>query len=126
MSHRLSSPLIICAERNSARQGNGGNRAKLLRDKRVREHAQSRTVPRDASDMIYSAPRPPGLKNLGMPWNAGELQQLESLVNTGLPAAHIARIMERSTVAIRAKAAAKGWRLKSRKPPKPSSGGTQS
>ena len=74
-------------------------------------------VSRDASNiMIYTAPRPPGLKNLGMPWNAFELQQLEGLVRDGLPAVRIAQIMERSTVAIRAKAAAKGWRLKGRRP----------
>jgi hypothetical protein len=67
--------------------------------------------------MIYTAPRPPGLKNLGMPWNTIELQQLEKLIRDGLPAGRIARIMERSPVAIRAKAAAKGWRLQGRRAP---------
>jgi hypothetical protein len=67
--------------------------------------------------MIYTAPRPPGLKNLGMPWNPLELQQLETLVQDGLPATRIAQIMERSPVAIRAKAAAKGWRLRGRRLP---------
>jgi hypothetical protein len=64
--------------------------------------------------MIYTAQRPPGLKNLGMPWNAKELHRLEELVRQGHRAPYIARIMERSTVAIRAKAASQGLRLRRR------------
>jgi len=75
--------------------------------------------------MIYTAPRPPGLKNLGMPWNSTDLQQLETLVRDGRTAASIGRIMERSTVAIRAKAAAQGWQLRGRKASKLSGGGNR-
>jgi hypothetical protein len=64
--------------------------------------------------MIYTAPRPPGLKNLGLPWKPEELRRLEDLVKSGLSATRIAAMMERSPVAIRSKAAAKGWRLKGR------------
>ncbi|HZY68928.1 MAG TPA: hypothetical protein VFE52_10090 [Devosia sp.] len=49
-----------------------------------------------------------------MPWNEQELRQLEDFVRDGLPAARIAQLMERSTVAIRAKAASKGLRLRGR------------
>ena len=69
--------------------------------------------------MIYTAPRPPGLKNLGMPWRPEELQQLEQLVQQGLSASRIAEIMERSVIAIRAKAASKKLRLRARRPPRP-------
>jgi hypothetical protein len=67
--------------------------------------------------MTYTAPRPPGLKNLGLPWTPEDLGRLEALVRAGTPATRIARILERSTVAIRAKAGSQGWRL--RRPPDP-------
>lgn len=62
--------------------------------------------------MTYTAPRPPGLKNLGLPWTPQDLGQLENLVKSGMPAARIARLLERSTVAIRAKAGSQGWHLR--------------
>ena len=65
--------------------------------------------------MFYTAPRPPNLKNLGLPWRPAELRRLEELVGAGLSAPRIARIMERSTVAIRAKVAALGLRLQRRR-----------
>jgi hypothetical protein len=71
--------------------------------------------------MFYISPRPPGLKNLGLPWRPEELQKLEELVNAGLDAGQIASVMERSTVAIRSKTAAQGWRLR-RRSPRPQSG----
>lgn len=68
-------------------------------------------LPRASRKMFYTAPRPPNLKNLGLPWKAEELRRLEDLVGAGLSAPYIARIMERSTVAIRAKTAALRLRL---------------
>ena len=62
--------------------------------------------------MFYTAPRPPNLKNLGLPWKPQELRRLEDLVNAGLHAPRIALIMGRSTVAIRAKTASMGWHLR--------------
>jgi len=62
--------------------------------------------------MIYTAPRPPGLRNLGLPWTAEEIARLEQLLKSGVSPGEVARMMERSIVAIRAKAASKGLRLK--------------
>ena len=64
--------------------------------------------------MYYTAPRPPNLKNLGLPWKPEQVHRLEELVKAGLPAPRIAKILERSTVAIRAKAASMGWKLRGR------------
>jgi len=51
---------------------------------------------------------------MGLPLKPAELRRLEELVGSGLSAPRIARIMERSTVAIRAKASALGLRLQRR------------
>jgi len=72
-------------------------------------------VPSASIQMFYTAPRPPALKNLGLPWTPEDLRRLEELVRAGVPAPHIALLMERSAVAIRAKAASQKLRLRRRR-----------
>jgi hypothetical protein len=61
--------------------------------------------------MIYTAPRPKGLAHHGMPWTPEQLNRLRELSSAKTPAETIAQALERSPIAIRAKATALGLKL---------------